>query len=118
MKKMKRTISILLLAYMLLSLLPPWQITTAAEVNQRYELDTDGIDPGATYLIVNTATAGEANALMFYYKSSMSRDLKNQELTVKTEDGVTFIETGFENEDDCQFQFTSATSGKVIMRKT
>ncbi len=113
MKRMKRTISVLLLACMLLSLLPPWQITTAAEVTQRYELDTDGIDPGATYLIVNTANAGNANALRFYYSSSWSNDLHNQTLKVKAEDGVTFIETGFTNEDDCQFQFTSSSTGRI-----
>ena len=67
---------------MLISLLPPMQLTHAAETTQRYELDTDGIDPGATYLIVNTATAGSANALMFYYGGTWSRDFRNQTLTI------------------------------------
>ena len=38
--------------------MPPVQFTRAAEVTRRYELDTDGIDVGATYLIVNAGTAG------------------------------------------------------------
>ena len=66
MKKLKRRIALILTVCIVLTLLPVMPFTKAAEVIQRYELDTDGIDPGATYLIVNTGTAGDANALRFF----------------------------------------------------
>ena len=56
MKKLRRILSVFLLMCMLVSLLPA---ADASEVT--YELDTDGIDPGAQYLIVasnNTALNG------------------------------------------------------------
>lgn len=113
MKKMKRIISAVLCLCLLASLVPVFPVARAAEVIQRYELDTDGIDPGDTYLIVNTGAAGSANALRFYYESNWSRDLRNQALTVQQEAGVTFIDTGFTNESDCQFQFTSTSVGRI-----
>ena len=113
MKKAKSLIAFALFLCLLISMLPPVQPVRAAEVIQRYELDTDGIDVGATYLIVNAGTAGNGNALRFYYNSMWSRDLRNQALTIKSEDGVVFIEPGFTNEDDCQFQFTGAAAGRV-----
>lgn len=113
MKNLKRFLSLILSLCLLVSLLPSMQFVHAAEVIQRYELDTDGIDVGATYLIVNAGTAGSGNALRFYYNSTWSRDLRNQALTIKNEDGAVFIETGFTNEDDCQFQFTGASAGLV-----
>ena len=48
MKKIKRSIAFVLFLCVLVSLLPPMQFVNAAEVVQRYELDTDGIDVGAT----------------------------------------------------------------------
>ena len=113
MKNMKRIIAFALFVCSLISLLPPMQFVKAAEVVQRYELDTDGIDPGATYLIVNAGTAGSGNALRFYYNSMWSRDLRNQALTIQREDGTVFIDTGFTNEADCQFQFTGTNAGLV-----
>ena len=113
MRKNKRMIAFVLFLCLIVSLLPPTQFVRAAEVVQRYELDTDGIDAGATYLIVNAGTAGSGNALRFYYSSMWSRDLRNQALTIKNEKGVVFIETGFTNEADCQFQFTGASAGLV-----
>ena len=113
MKRFKRTLSLVLALCMVLLLLPQMQITRAAEVTQRYELDTDGIDAGATYLIVNTASTGTGNALKFYYQSSRNRDFRNQTLTIKKENGVTYIDAGFTNEADCQFQFSAATAGKI-----
>ena len=72
---MKRIISGVLCLCLLVSLAPVFPVARAAEVTQRYELDTDGIDPGATYLIVSTGAAGSGNALKFYYRNSSSRDL-------------------------------------------
>ena len=86
MKKLKRMIAFTLFVCLFISLLPPVQVVKAAEVTQRYELDTDGIDVGATYLIVNAGVAGEGNALRFYYDSMWSRDLRNQALTIKNEE--------------------------------
>lgn len=114
MKKFKRIVSLVLFLCILTSLIPPIEITKAAEVTKRYELDTNGIDPGATYLIVNTGTAGEGNALRFYYGSYWSRDFRNQTLTVKEDEGVKYIETGFENEADCQFVFSAAGTGSIV----
>ena len=111
MKSFKRLIAFALLMCMFISLLPPVQFAHAAVI-QRYELDTDGIDVGATYLIVNTKTAGTGNALRFYY-STWSRDFRNQTLTVQSEGGISFIEPGFTNEEDCQFQFTGSASGDI-----
>ncbi len=113
MKNFRKIISFVLFLGIIVSLLPPMQLTRAAEVVQRYELDTDGIDPGATYLIVNTGTAGTGNALRFYYGSYWSRDFRNQSLTVKSADGISYIETGFTNEEDCRFVFTAAGAGNI-----
>ena len=114
MKKMKKFLAFALFLCLIISLLPPVQFTKAAQVVQRYELDTDGIDVGATYLIVNAGTAGEGNALKFYYQNNNNRDLRNQTLSIqKDSDGVVYIAPGFANEADCQFQFTGATSGKI-----
>ena len=113
MKTLNRGIAFILTVCIVLSLLPPIQFVGAADVVQRYELDTDGIDVGATYLIVNAGTAGSGNALRFYYSSMWSRDLRNQALEIKNEDGIVFIETEFTNEADCQFQFTGANAGSV-----
>ena len=63
MKNFRRIISALLLLCVIISLLPSISFARAATVNRRYVLDTDGIDPGATYLIVSSGAAGSANAL-------------------------------------------------------
>ena len=113
MKKLKRGIAFILTVCTILTLLPVVPFTYAANVVQRYELDTDGIDPGATYLIVNAGTTGGAHALMFYYQSNSKRDLRDQTLNIQQEDGVIIIEPGFTNEEDCQFQFSSSSAGTV-----
>lgn len=113
MKKLKRFVAFTLLLCMAVSLLPPVQFVDAAKVTVRYELDTDGIDPGASYLIVNTRSAGSANALRFYYGGTNNRDFQNQAVTVKSENGIICIDGGFTNEENCQFQFTGASAGRI-----
>ena len=49
---MKRVISAILLFCMIASMLPPVQMASAETQEVTYELDTDGIDIGATYLIL------------------------------------------------------------------
>ena len=53
MKKFRKLIAFALFICTVLSLIPPVQFARAAEVT--YELDTDGIDPGAEYLIVSNS---------------------------------------------------------------
>ena len=118
MRKFRRVICALLCLCMVASIIPMLPLgllSRAADVVKRYELDTDGIDVGATYLIVNTATAGSANALKFIYgNNNNSRDLRNQTLTVQTdEEGKRYIATGFTSEADCLFQFSGKSSGKI-----
>ena len=55
MKKMRKLIAFVLLICTVLTLLPPVQFAQAAEVT--YELDTDGIDVGATYLVVRMSSS-------------------------------------------------------------
>ncbi len=102
-----------LLLCMVLPWLPLSEFVQAAEITHRYVLDTDGIDAGATYLIVNTNVAGDANALKFYYRSNSSRDFQNQQVRIEEEDGVRYIDAGFTNEADCTFQFSAVTTGKI-----
>ena len=115
MGKMKKIIAFALFFCIVFSLLPPMQFAGAAEVVERYELDTDGIDIGATYLIVNTGTAGDANALKFRYGNSTStRRFTNQIVQVQTdENGVRYIAKGFTDEANCVFQFSGTESGKI-----
>jgi len=114
MKKCKRIISWILLLCITFSILPPLtQLGKAADVILRYELDTDGIDLGSTYLIVNTGTAGDANALRFNYSSYWSRDFRNQAVTVKADGDTRYIESGFSGEADCLFQFTGVSAGNI-----
>lgn len=114
MQRFNRVLSLALIFCMLVSILTPTQVVRAAETVQRYELDTDGIDPGATYLIVNTGTAGSGNALKFYYSGWFNRDFRNQTLTVTNEDGIRYIASGFSGETDCQFQFSAANTGSIV----
>ena len=114
MKGLKRFVSMVLLFCIMISLLPPVQIARAAETTYRYELDTDGIDVGATYLIVNR-NSSNGYALKFHYASTNDRALKSQSVTVRKDaDGTIYIESGFENETVCQFQFTGSTSGAIV----
>ncbi|MBR4971415.1 MAG: InlB B-repeat-containing protein, partial [Oscillospiraceae bacterium] len=115
MKKFRKVVSLVMLLCITMTLLPPLQFARAAQVATRYELDTDGIDPGATYLIVNTATAGTANVLNFYYgNTNTNRKFLNQTTLVETDkDGTVYIATGFTDEADCQFQFAGSSSGKI-----
>ena len=112
MKNWRRVIAFVLFVCLTVSLMPPVQFAKAAEAEYRYELDTDGIDPGETYLIVNTSAKGSANVLRDNGRST----LQKQAVTIQTDDeGTPYIETGFSNETQCQFQFTGATSGKAVV---
>ena len=108
MKTTKRILAFVLFLSLFISLLPPVQIARAAEVVQRYELDKDGIDVGATYLIVSSGSTGSSYAL----QRSNTGTAKPQ-VTVKSADGITYIEAGFDDESYCQFSFTGTTSGRV-----
>ena len=101
MKKMKRMISLALLLCLLISLLPPVQLVSAAKVAYRYVLDTDGLDIGDTYLIVDTKTAGNANVL-----SRNNTSILNQNLTVQTDGDITYIDAGFSMLENCHFVFS------------
>ncbi len=107
MKKFRRIISAVLLLCTIVSLLPSFSFIKAAEVIRRYELDKDGIDIGATYLIVNTGSTGTGNALRFNFTSNSNRSFANQTVTIQSDAKGTFIASGFENEENCQFQFNS-----------
>ena len=107
MKNFRRIVSVLLLLCVIISLLPSISFTRAATVNRRYELDTDGIDIGATYLIVNTKDTGTGNALRFNFSSNSNRSFANQTLTIQSDAKGIYIAPGFANEADCQFQFAS-----------
>ena len=113
MRLFKRVVSAVLLLCLLVTLLPAMSFVRAAEVVQRYVLDTDGIDVGATYLIVNTNATGTGNALRFYYGSSSSRDLRNQTVTIENDGTTTYISAGFTNEATCQFQFSGTKTGRI-----
>ena len=113
MRLFKRVVSAVLLLCLLVTLLPAMSFVRAAEVVQRYVLDTDGIDVGATYLIVNTNATGTGNALLFYYGSSSSRDLRNQTVTIENDGTTTYISAGFTNEATCQFQFSGTKTGRI-----
>ena len=89
MYKYKRGIATLLLLCMVISLLPPGAPAKAAPADgYMYQLDTDGIDPGATYLIVNTGSTGNANALRFYYQSNCDAGVKNIAFYLKNKKNV------------------------------
>ncbi|MBO5868742.1 MAG: InlB B-repeat-containing protein, partial [Oscillospiraceae bacterium] len=115
MMNWKRVIAFLLTLCIVVTLMPPVQRSYAADVERRYELDTDGVDPGATYLIVDAGYTGYANALKFYYVGTGSNqcDLRNQEVTIKEADGVLYIASGFTNESECTFQFSAPNAGSI-----
>ena len=60
---MKRIIAFVLSVVMLISVLPAQQLFAGADEYHYFELDTDGIDAGADYLIVSAKSEGEAKAL-------------------------------------------------------
>lgn len=109
MKKLYKIVSTILALCMILTILPVVPFAPAAVEVVRYELDTDGIEVGETYLIVSTANVGNANALR-----RNNTSVAGQAVTVQQDaDGVRFIATDFTNESSCQFQFSGATSGRV-----
>ena len=60
---MKRILAFVLSVVMLISVIPAQQLFAADSSDDHYfELDTDGIDTGAQYLIVSEKKDGEADA--------------------------------------------------------
>ena len=104
--RFKKSVSVILLLCMIISMLPPVQITHAAEITQRYELDTDGIDVGAQYLIVS-GTGSSAQAL----RMDSSTIWQSSSTAVTVHNGNT-IES-FPAENACVWTFSSATNGTV-----
>lgn len=112
MKGLKRFVSMVLLFCIMISLLPPVQFARAAETTYRYELDTDGIDVGATYLIVskNIGSQNPVNYAMMYNGTSK---VQPNQVAIQTDGEPAYIATGFANEAECQVQFTDASSGYI-----
>ncbi len=108
MKIFKRVASFVLLLCMMVTFLPPMQVAKAADVVHRYELDTDGIDVGATYLIVNSSSVATCNALKF-----STSGFQNQQIVVQSDENGTKYIDGFTGEENCQFQFSASGSGRI-----
>jgi len=108
MKKWKRWIAGLLMACMLLSLVPPVQRTKAATVDADYyyELDTDGIDAGAQYLIVSGTGASEKALYM-----NPNAWWNASDTTVSVVDGSIILP--FSGESNCQWTFSNSHNGTV-----
>ncbi|MBQ3074801.1 MAG: InlB B-repeat-containing protein [Clostridia bacterium] len=112
MKMTKRIVAWILTLCMILPVIP-FTAPAHAATAYRYELDTDGIDAGATYLIAS-ASSGSVNLLKFHYSGMFNRDFQNQSgVSVSQEDGKPVIATGFTGEEDCTFVFSAATSGTI-----
>lgn len=107
-KTSKKLISLLLLLCMVLPLLPQVQLVHAADTQAtyRYELDTDGIDVGAQYLIVSGKTDGTARALRVDRTQMWS--VFDTAVTVKD----SAIEA-FSGENDCLWTFSNDEIGTV-----
>ncbi|MBQ5840536.1 MAG: hypothetical protein IIW40_01125, partial [Clostridia bacterium] len=111
MKKLYKVVSTILALCMILTILPVVPFAPAAEVVQRYELDTDGIDTNGVYLIVS-ANTGSAYALRRNGTGTNNTDVASQAVTVLTDtDGTKYIETGFTNESISTFTFGGSESG-------
>ena len=107
MKKLYKLLSLALAFCVMVAVLPPLS-GVRAEVIQRYELDTDGIDTDGVYLIVS-ANTGNAYALR-----RNSTSIASQSVTVNVDaDGVRYIAAGFSNESNCQMAFSGTASGRV-----
>ena len=101
---MKRIIAFVLSVAMLVGVLPAQQLFAADSSDYHYfELDTDGIDAGAQYLIVSEKKDGEAYALQ-----NGNNIAAGQSVTIS---GQTIVE--FDNDASCIWTFGGTDNGTV-----
>ena len=100
---MKRVIAFVLSVVMLISVLPAQQLFAAADEYHYFELDTDGVDAGADYLIVSGKNDGEAKALR-----SGTTLVSGEPVTIS---GHTI--NSFANDAACIWTFGGAESGTI-----
>lgn len=107
MKNLKRFIATMIAFCMVLTMLPciPF-LAASSDVGYHYELDTDGIDVGAQYLIVS-GTVTNSSALRM--DTSTSWQTSKTDVTVKNGTEI----DAFENDNACLWSFSSATNGTV-----
>ena len=106
----KRLGAFALLLCMALGLLPPLPIARAADSNNyHYELDTDGIDPGETYLIVS-GTTNSIGSYALRIDTSKLWESHEQRITVNNNNTIS---AGFANESTCQWVFSGSRNGTV-----
>ena len=101
---MKRIIAFVLSVVMLISVIPPQQLFAADSSDDYYfELDTDGIDAGAEYLIVSAKADGSAQALRNWYNTVAA-----ERVTIS---GQTIAK--FTNAESCTWTFGGTDNGTV-----
>ncbi len=106
MKKMRRIIALALFVCLVISLLPQQQIVRAADVMQRYELDTDGIDVGAQYLLVSGTGSTE-----YALQLNTGNIWASAATAVSVVNGSAIAP--FNGENNCLWSFSSSTNGTV-----
>ena len=112
MKKLKRMLSSILLLCMIFSMMPPVQFASA-ETPITYVLDTDGIDPGATYIIVRKISSWPGNSIVALDGSDtpgkINSKLKENQLEgdqITYVDGFEALEWTVESYDDAVNQYS------------
>lgn len=112
MKKLKRMLSSILLLCMIFSMMPPVQFASA-ETPITYVLDTDGIDPGATYIIVRKISSWLGNSIVALdgsdtpgkiYSKLKENQLEGDQITYV--DGFEALEWTVESYDDAVNQYS------------
>ena len=99
---MKRIIAFVLSVVMLISVIPAQQLFAAGTAEEHYfELDTDGIDAGADYLIVSAKIDGTAYALQNGNISGKKVTISNQKIDK------------FDGDDSCIWTFEGAENSTV-----
>lgn len=99
---MKRIIAFVLSVIMLISVIPAQQLFAADSSDDHYfELDIDGIDAGAQYLIVSAKTDGEAYALQNGNVSTKSVEISNHKIN------------SFDGDSSCVWTFGGVENGTI-----